>query len=154
MPLHNFSTYADPLDLLRRFVPAPLKAMYRIGATRVMVQTNDFTLLPTALLGAGFDKAGGWDVEWKLVRDADSVGPLATPRFLTSEALTVVEMGNACMVGVDRERRELLAFIGRDVDARTYQEFLVPFLCRMMNDRSGANDMAGFAPRNAACAND
>jgi hypothetical protein len=154
MPSHSFPTYADPLDLLRRFVPTPLKAMYRIGATRVMVQTNDFALLPTALLGAGCDRTAVWDLEWKLVRDVDSKGPLTAPRFLTSEALTVVEMGNACMVGMDRERRELLAFIGRDVDARTYQEFLVPLLCRMTNERPAADDIAGSAPRNAVCAND
>jgi hypothetical protein len=151
---HNFSTCADPLDLLRRFVATPLRAMYRISGTRVMLQTNDFALLPTALLGASCDRAAGWDFEWKLVRDRDSRGPLATPRFLTSEALTVVEMGNACMVGMDRERRELLAFIGRDVDARTYQEFLVPFLCRMMNERPAADGVAASAPRNVACAND
>jgi hypothetical protein len=153
MPSHNFSTYADPLDLLRRFVATPLKAMYRIGGTRVMLQTNDFALLPTALLEAGCDKAAGWDFEWKLVRDADSCGPLAKPLFLTSEALTVVEMGNACMVGVDRERRELLAFIGRDVDTRTFQEFLVPLLCRMMNERPTVDGITGSA-RTAVCAND
>ena len=153
MPSHNCSTYADPLDLLRRFVPTPLKAMYRIGAARVMVQTNDFALLPTALLGAGCDKAAGWDLEWKLVRDADSWGSLETPRFLTSEAITVVDMGNACIVGMDRERRELLAFIGRDVDARTYQEFLVPLLCRIMNETRTAEAIARSA-RNTVCAND
>ena len=154
MPLHNFSTYADPLDLLRRFVPTPLKAIYRIASLCVMVQTNDFALLPTLLLGADRDAAAGWDLEWKLVRDADSGGPLGTPRFVTSEALTVLEMGTACIVGMDHERRELLAFIGRDVDARTYQEFLVPFLCRMMNQRSTASSMTNFADRSAVRSND
>jgi hypothetical protein len=148
-------SYADPLDLLRRFLPTPLKAMYRIGGTRVMVQTNDFALLPTALLGADHDAASGWDLEWKLVRDADSVGPLETPRFVTSEALTLVEMGTACLAGLDHERKELLAFIGRDVDARTYQEFLVPFLCRMMNERAQASEESVLTThRNAVCSND
>ena len=153
MPSHNSSTYADPLDLLRRCVATPLKAIYRIGAMRVLVQTNDFALLPTVLHGAGCDRTAGWDLEWKLVRDADSRGPLAAPRLLTTGALTVAELGNACMAGMDRERRELLAFIGRDVDVRTYQEFLVPFLCRMMNERP-AEGRADSAPRSTVCAND
>ena len=40
------TNYIDPLDALRRFIPTPLKAVYRIGSVRVMVETNDFTLLP------------------------------------------------------------------------------------------------------------
>jgi len=152
---HNFSTYADPLDLLRRFVPTPLKAMYRIGTTRVLVQTNDFALLPTVLLGTDRAVTNGWEFEWKLVRDAESRGSLGTPRFLTTEALTIVEMGTACIVGLDHERRELLAFIGRDVDARTYQEFLVPFLCRVMNERSSTtHPLTPFVSPEAVCGND
>jgi hypothetical protein len=43
-------------------------------------------------------------------------------------------MGTACLLALDHERRELLGFVGADVDARTHQEFLVPFLCRMTNE--------------------
>ena len=53
---------------------------------------------------------------------------------MTSAALTVVVMGTGCLLGLDRERRELLAFIGRSIDARTHQEFIVPFLCRMTSE--------------------
>lgn len=134
MPSLSASMYADPLDILRRFVPTPLKAMYHIGATRVMVQTNDFALIPTLLSGTHLDVTRGWDWEWKLVRDAGNPGPLESPMVLAVQAVTVVEMGTACLFGVDHERRELLAFIGEEIDARTYQEFLVPFFCRMTNE--------------------
>ena len=154
MPPVNASTYADPLDILRRFVPTPLKAMYRIGAIRAMVQTNDFALIPTLLSGTHLDVTRGWDWEWKLVRDAGTSGPLESPMVLTAGAVTVVEMGTACLFGVDYERRELLAFIGEDIDARTYQEFLVPFFCRMTDEALSGDRVSIPASPNEEFAND
>jgi hypothetical protein len=40
-------------------------------------------------------------------------------------------MGPACLLGVDRERGELLCFIGADIDARTFQEVLFPLFCSL-----------------------
>jgi len=128
------TNYVDPLDALRRLIPTPLKAVYRIGSLRVMVETNDFTLLPILPMETDTDATGDGTLEWKLVRDPDARGLLDTPVFLSSVSLTVVEMGAACLLGLDHERRELVGFLGNDVDARTYQEFLVPFLCRMTNE--------------------
>jgi hypothetical protein len=132
----------DPLDLLRRFIPTPLKATYRIGSVRVTVQTNDFSLLPT--LPSQPDPGIGDDcnLEWKLVRDTGSSGLLEKPTFVTAGALTVVEMGPACLLGLDQERRELLGFIGADIDAPTHQDFLVPFLCRMTKEAFAAKPVA------------
>lgn len=130
------TNYGDPLDVLRRFIPTPLKAVYRVGSVRVMVETNDFTLLPILPMETEADETGHGTLEWKLVRDPDAHGLLESPVFLSSGSLTVVEMGTACLLGLDHERRELMGFLGHDVDARTYQEFLVPFLCRMTNDAS------------------
>jgi hypothetical protein len=126
--------YSNPLDLLRRFVPTPLKANYLVGHVQVTVQTNDFTLLPALPLGASLDVQSEQTLEWKLVRDADSHGNLEEPMWLRSGMLTIVEMGPTCLLGLDFERRELLGFIGAAVDARTYQEYLVPMLCRMTKE--------------------
>ena len=130
---HDPSNSTDAPDLLRRFIPTPVKAMYRVSGVRVMVQTNDFTLLPALPLYADHAGAGEQNLEWTLIRDADSHGLLEPPLFLTSGKLSVVVMGTACLVGLDHERRELLGFIGADIDARTHQEFLVPLLCQMTN---------------------
>ena len=138
------TNYVDPLDVLRRFIPTPLKAVYRIGSVRVMVQTNDFTLLPALPSEKDTDDLGQASLEWKLVRDPDARGLLETPTFLSAGTLTVVEKGNACLLGLDRERRELLGFLGTDVDPRTYQEFLVPFFCRM-TDGTLYEDGEGFS---------
>jgi hypothetical protein len=134
MELRDSIDYRDPLDVLRRFVPTPHRASYRIGAVRVMVETNDFTLLPVLPSNKDLGKPIEHNFKWKLVRDLDIAGLLEEPVFLTSKTLTVVRMGAACLLGLDLERHELLGFIGAGVDARTFQEFLIPFLCRMSNE--------------------
>jgi hypothetical protein len=150
MQQHDFPNHNDPLDLLRRFVPTPLKAVYRIDSVSVIVRTNDITLLPAFPLGADLHIDGAQILEWKLIRDTDSFGLLEEPVFLNSGALTIVEMGVACLLALDHERRELLGFIGADVDARTHQEFLVPFLCRMTNEVFAADPFQGFVSKGDA----
>lgn len=108
--------------------------MYRVAGLRLMVETNDFALLPELPLETEHDGTRLQNMQWKLIRDTDAHGPLARPLILTSTMLTVVAMGTACLLGLDHERPELLGFIGEDVDVPTYQEFLVPFLCRMMSE--------------------
>jgi hypothetical protein len=140
--------HADPLDLLRRFISTPLRAVYRVGFHRVMVQTNDFGLLPELPLEAHPHLPADQTLEWKLIRDMDSPGALESPVVLISYPLTLVAMGSACLLGLDHERRELLGFIGSDIDARTHQEFIVPFLCRMTSEAFFAGSVAGFDLQN------
>lgn len=135
MPQHSPPVYADPLDLLRRFVPTPFKAVYRIGLHRVTVHTNDIALFPALPLEVETFLPTATDLEWKLIRDLDAPGLLAPPMFFDCGVLTVVEMGTACLIGFDQERKQLLGFIGADVDGHTHQEFLVPFLSRMTRER-------------------
>lgn len=144
-------------DLLRRFIPTPVKAVYRVGGVRVRVQTNDFALLPVLPLDADADadhaRADGQDLEWTLIRDADSNGQLERPMVMTTEALTVVVMGTACLVGLDHERRELFGFIGAEVDARIHQEFLVPILCEMTTQLVVSDQSSRVAPWSREFAN-
>jgi len=123
--------YEDPLDLLRRFIPTPFRTRFRVAATTVVVATNDFSLLPALPLETGFGEFVPSSVDWKLVRDSDASGALQQPLLMASGQITMVVMGAACLLGVDHERHELLCFIGPDVDTRTFQDVLVPFLCRL-----------------------
>jgi hypothetical protein len=138
MRRHERPSYGDPLDLLRRFIPTPLKAVYRIGPFQVKVQTNDFALLPALPSEAICDVPVEQAFEWKLIRDVDSSGLLGESTYLRAQALTIVAMGTACLLGFDHGRRELLGFIGADVDTRTYREFVVPLLCRITTEEVSA----------------
>jgi len=122
---------------MRRFTPTPLRTRFRLGATRVTVQTNDFKLLPTFPLDTATNVPGARELEWTIVRDQDAAGLLQEPLVLSSEELIVAIMGPACLVGVDHERGELLCFVGAEVDARTFQEVLVPYFCGLTKEVSG-----------------
>jgi hypothetical protein len=134
MQEHDSFMCAEPPDLLRRFVPTSVKAVYRVGGVRVVVQTNDSTLLPALPLAQDHARDEEQNMAWTLIRDEDSHGLLEPPLLLKSGRLTVVMMGIACLMGLDHERRELIGFIGADIDLRTHQESLVPLLCQMTNE--------------------
>jgi len=136
--------HLDPRDLLRRFVPTPLKAFYRLGAVHLKIETNDLGLVPTLMLGVDDHARSRCEWDWKIARDPDAPGPLLAPRILRTEALSLVEMGIACLIGVDHERRELLAFVGRDIDSSTYQQFLLPFFCRLIMEPSALHQEAEY----------
>jgi hypothetical protein len=140
--------YQDPLDLLRRFIPTPLRTRFHVGHATVIVETNDFALLPAFPLMTEHVDLGPPDIDWKLIRDLDAPGLLEEPVLLTSGNLTIVGMGTGCLLGIDHERRELLCFIGADVDARTFQEFLVPYFCDLTNDLV-SNNRVEFLPGTA-----
>lgn len=129
--MRNSTNYEDPLDLLRRFVPTPFRTRFRVAATTIWVETNDFSLLPALPLDPGSGEFVSSNVDWKLVRDPDASGALQEPLVLASGQITMVVMGAACLLGVDHERHELLCFIGAEVDSRNFQDVLVPFLCQL-----------------------
>ena len=139
MALLEMVNYDDPLDPLRRFVPTPLRTRFRMGSLAVMVESNDFLLLPALSLDTASDDSSSAAVTWKLVRDFDAHGLLQEPLTLLTGQLTVVGMGAACVLGLDHERRELFCFVGSDVDTKTFQEYLVPFLCRLSREAAGTS---------------
>jgi len=142
MPHEDRPVYRDPLDLLRRFVPTPLKARYRVGSLPVIVETNDFSLLPTFPLETDSENAGAPTLEWKLIRDADAQDAVESPKILKTPSLTLIEMGPSCLIGIDHERRELLGFIGANVDAGTYREFILPLLCQVTRNEFSTDGLA------------
>ena len=100
----------------------------------MVVQTNDFTLLPALPFDTDHDRVGEQNLEWTLIRDADSHGLLEPPLFLRSGALTVALLGAACVVALDHEQRKLFGFIGADIESRAHQGILVPLLWQMTNE--------------------
>jgi hypothetical protein len=153
MPQLDPLDYADPLDLLRRFIPTPLEALYRIGAIRVMVKTNDITLLPAFPLDLDLEVPLELRLEWRLIRDAGLPDLLGPPLFMISGMLTIVTMGPACLIAVDHQQRELLAFLGTAIDARTHQDYLIPLLCQLTKDVFPAGTRLRFMAHDEASQN-
>jgi hypothetical protein len=123
-------SYKDPLDLLRRFAPTPLKAEVNLEIANVVLETNDWSFL-SSLSSLNAARISTKSCVWKIVRDVDARGTTIEASIIMAGNLIVYSMGPACLIGADRERSEILAIIGRDVDTRYFQEAILPALCRL-----------------------
>jgi hypothetical protein len=124
-------SYKDPLDLLRRFAPTPLKAQVNLEIANVVLETNDLSFFLPSLSRLSTAEISTKSCVWKIVRDVDVRGTTIEVSIVMAGNLIVYSMGPACLIGADRERSEILAFIGRDVDTHSFQEAILPALCRL-----------------------
>src|SRR5437762_14171572 len=91
---HPIADYRDPLDLLHRFVPAPLTACLHLDCANVILQTNDVRFLPSTE-PQDFPDAARMDHQpprccvWKIIRDTDVAQELAEATTILSDDLVV-----------------------------------------------------------------
>jgi len=135
VPAHEIVSYRNPLDLLRRFVPTPVSTHVHLEFANVLLETNDLSFFPSlSLLNPSTSSASLSSSQpclWKIIRDVDVRLKIAEASIVMAGSLIVYSMGPACMIGADRERKEILAFVGLEVDARIFQESILPALCRL-----------------------
>jgi hypothetical protein len=141
--------YNEPLDLLRRFAPTPLKAEVNLEIANVVLETNDLSFLPS-LSGLSSTEISTKSCIWKIVRDVDVRGTTIEASIVMAGNLIVYSMGPACLIGADRERSEILAFIGRDVDTHSFQEVILPALCRLTEFVTRQQNVPIMIPSNVA----
>src|ERR1700690_1192482 len=110
------TAHMDPLDILRRFVRTPLRTSFQTSSHRVLLETNDFNLLPALPLDPGHAEPELPCMERKIVRDYEVAVLLGEAVILSSDTLTVASMGPACLASFDLERRQLSCFVGAGVD--------------------------------------
>lgn len=122
----------DPLDLLHRLTPTPFQAEIRVGSKLIPVESNDALLLPDLPPESAPVIPATRSMSWKLIRDSKALGRLG-PRTQLSVFRNVVAvfMGGACLIAVDREESQLVAFIGAQVDDQQYREIVLPILCKL-----------------------
>jgi hypothetical protein len=135
VPTHDIVPYRDPLDLLRRFAPAPLKVSLHFEFANVALETNDLSFFPSASANASPSSAA-YDPAlpsclWKLLRDVDVRDKLTEASIVMAGSLIIYSTGPACIIAADRERQEVLAFIGVEADTRVFHDVIFPALCRL-----------------------
>jgi hypothetical protein len=139
--------YRDPLDLLWRLVPTPFTLRTRFGYLPIHVESNDSEIV--AMI-AEMSSETSADTEcaflWRIVRDPDAPGGIQTGAILTHGDLIFARMGGGLLVGADREHRELLGFIGAQVDRRVFKECVFPMLMRLTLDAGGGSASNGNGP--------
>lgn len=103
----------EPPDLMRRFVATPFEACMEIGGMRVLVQTNDSSLLEE--LGSTRGPCLDADWTWTVVGDAELPAQLGEATIIENGAMVFFGFGRACQVVLDREKRELTGFVSNGV---------------------------------------
>jgi hypothetical protein len=116
--------------LLRRFTPAPLKVQIHLEFVNVSLETNDLTFV-LLLSRLAVREPSSKTCLWKMIRDVDVRGATTEPSIIMAGNLILYSRGPACVIGADRERSEILAFIGCDVDAPFFEEAILPSLIRL-----------------------
>ena len=155
MPLYDHTPYSHPLDVLRRFMPSPLKKLLKFEEEIILVETNDSSLLlPLGYFDSPTTSAISPAFHWKLLRDADVRGKPVRATILAAGSLLVANMGRAFLAGMDLERKELLAFIGGEVDPQDYQIYVFPVLSQLTQFAMGKKPAIGVPfPKDVAGAN-
>jgi hypothetical protein len=132
MRMNEDISYSHPLDVLKRFMPAPISMEFFQQGKVFRVETNDLKLVePFVVMEAveSTHETATW--RWKLLRDVDVDDALGELTFFLSERLVVVSLGPACLIGADHERKELLGFIGSAVGKEAYESEVVPILMQL-----------------------
>jgi len=143
VPLSAITNLAQPPDLLKRFVPALLEMRLQVGGVDVLMQTNDSLMLDAVRDFETDSPTVQQAFVWKLVRDEEVQAGPSEPMVIQREPVVVVSLGPACLIGVDSERRELLAFIGGGIDDRAFRSFILPALRHLMEYGPAAANAGG-----------
>ncbi len=115
-----------------RFASTPLKVHVHLESADVLLETNDLSFLSSlSRVGTSISSSSAQPCLWTVVRDVDVRGKVTEASIIMAGCLIIFSLGPACLIGADRERKEILAFIGLDVDARTFQESIFPALRRL-----------------------
>jgi hypothetical protein len=128
----SVAAYCDPLDLLRRFAATPQKARITFESACVMLETNDLSLFPSSISHSltALDPTLP-SCCWKVVRDVDARQKFTEPSIVITGDLMVYSMGPACIIAADRDRKEIVAFIGAEIDSSCFRESILPTLLRL-----------------------
>jgi hypothetical protein len=141
MSVHQIPTHHDALDLLRRFAPTLFKVSVHLGFATVALETNDLSLVPPSSPD-DLSTFAPPSCLWKIIRDVDAWQQLMEATIVLTDNLIVYSMGPACLIAADRDRKEVLAFIGTEADAHAFQESILPALCRLTKFVTGPPSVA------------
>lgn len=135
MSSREIAPYRNPLDVLWRGVPTPYKADVRVAQMCISVECNDPALLGCISRRSASSVAQGKSkFLWRIVRDDEAPGEIEPAISLKNGPVTFAAMSAALTVGVDSDRKELLAFVGGSVDTKGFNETVFPMFEKMTLD--------------------
>lgn len=122
---------ALPPDLMRRFTPTPYVFELNSGTGVIRIEAEDLQLALSLrhVCSAQSADIGEPIVFWRLVRERRGAMPQAAESiFFSSGKLRMLLHGTGTLLIQDMERREVLGFIGAEVQVTQLTEKLIPLL--------------------------
>jgi hypothetical protein len=139
----ELSSYHDSCDPLWRLAPTPLNLRICIGRLAVLVESNDHKLLANlAEMNAEKSSNAGSTFLWRIIRDPETGGEIEPVTLIVDGDLSFLKMGTGVFAGVDKERKELLGFVGTGVSECAFQESVAPLFVQLTMEavRDGAHN--------------
>jgi hypothetical protein len=145
VPGTDITAYRDERDPLWRLVPAHFNLNICLGRLHVLVESNDPWLLGT-LANMDMEKSSNAEPTflWRVIRDPEAGGEIEPATVLEDGDLSFLRMGWGVFAGVDKERRELLGFVGTSVSEQVFRDFVVRAFVELT--LHAANSGARIAP--------
>ena len=132
MPNTELNAYHDARDPLWRLAPTPFQCKLRIGRLPVLVESNDPQRL-AALSKMNSEKSSSAEpiFLWRIISDPKAGGEIEPVARIVDGDLSFLKMGTGVFAGADKERKELLGFVGTGVSDRAFQEFVLPLFAQL-----------------------
>jgi len=128
----ELNPYHDPRDPLWRLAPTPFHWKLHIGRLSLLVESNDPRLLAT-LSKMNPEKSSNDEPAflWRIIRDPEAGDEIEPVSLIVDGDLNFLKMGTGVFAGVDRERKELLGFVGMGVSDCAFQESVAPLFVQL-----------------------
>lgn len=123
-------------DLLKRFVPLPFEGAFAISDVDVWIKTNDPAILELLTPFLAQPRQNQTEFKWSLIRDSEAPLEIERLTIVKCGRLAVANLGPACLIGVDYDRRELVAFLGLDPRASKLRDIVLPLLTTLTVETS------------------
>ncbi len=135
MPDTGIAAYNDLRDPLWRLAPTPFSVRACIGRLRVRVECNDPQIFASlAKLIPDVSMKIEDEFLWRIIRDPEAAGDIESVAIVVDGDLTFVKMGSGVFAGVDKERKELLGFVGMGVCEHELEEVVLPLFVQITLD--------------------
>ena len=128
MEMAKFFPWNNPPDLLRRFVNTPFSATLCLGVADILIQSNDETIFEQLSPTEREHRPNLRTLLWKLVYDVDAPSEIVPPVVITHGSVVIAKLGFACLIAIDSERGELVAFLGISGSDPRFRSTVLPFL--------------------------
>lgn len=114
-------------DLLKRFVPTAFEGVFAMNEFSVLVRSNERAIIEL-LAPMPVQRQGPQSFIWNVIYDIEAPSEIQSLTLLRCGRTAVANLGPGCLVAVDYDRCELIAFVGLRESNPIFRETVLRFL--------------------------